>query len=365
MASENALAFLSQLESGKALLPAAILIAGPQAFLKEYVLDACRDAVRGPGRDPQSFHIGTGGDFGALLEAVSAPGLFAPATVALCRVLRTRGAADDDGEGGESRGARGSDDSMLLRAIELVRTPSHLLLFYERENAPAKVQRAVEKAGLGVICNKPFESQLNQYAALFARRLGLKVGYATIDTLADRYGTNLAAMHNALVLAAIAAVEEKPDDFLRSANGIVDLGGELFQISESLSGDLPLIPFAMIDRAVAIGRDPTELLALEIIPALRRLLIAATLMTQGQGPAEIAMELSMSPRSPRVTATANAARRYGLQRLTRTYREAIDLDASFKNGSVKEREQALSGLLAPLLMDDSRPAHRRGSTREV
>jgi len=359
MASETALAFLSQLEAGKALLPAAILIAGPQAFVKEYVLDACRDAVSSPGRESQSFHIGTGSDFGALLEAVSAPGLFAPSTVALCRILRSRGAADDDSaEAGESRGSRSSDDSRLLRAIELVRTPSHLLLIYERDNAPAKVQRAMEKAGLGVICNKPFESQLTQFAAMFARRLGLKISYATADNLADRYGTNLAAMHNALVLAAIAAVDQKPDDFLRSAAGVVDLGGELFQISESLSGDLPLIPFAMIDRAVAIGRDPTELLALEIIPALRRLLIAATLIAQGQGPAEIAMELSMSPRSPRVTANANAARRYGLRRLTETYREAINLDASFKNGTVKEREQALSGLLAPLLMDESRPRGR-------
>ena len=40
---------------------------------------------------------------------------------------------------------------------------------------------------------------------------GSKIGYATIDTLADRYGTNLAAMHNALVLAAIAAAEPKAD----------------------------------------------------------------------------------------------------------------------------------------------------------
>ena len=48
-----------------------------------------------------------------------------------------------------------------------------------------------------------------------------------------------------------------------------------------------------------------------------------------------------------------------LFRSTKTYREAIDLDANFKNGTVKEREQALSGLLAPLLMDDSRPSAAR------
>ena len=362
MPSENALAFLSQLDSGKALMPPAILIAGPQAFLKEYVLDACRSHLRGPGRESQSFQIGAGGDFGAVLEAIAAPGLFAPAAIVACRILRTRGTAEDDGDGGgesgERRSARSPDDSRLSRAIELARNPSHLILLYDRDAAPAKVQRQVEKSGLAIICNKPFESQLTQCAALFARRLGLKINYATVDTLADRFGANLAAMHNALVLAAIAAANHKPDDFLRSGPGAGDLGTELFQISESLSGDQPIVPFSMIDRAAAIGRDPTELLAVEIIPALRRLMIAATLTMQGQGPAEIAMEVSMSPRSPRVTALCNAARRYGLHRLTDTYRDAIELDANFKNGTVKEREQALSVLLAGLLLDDSRAAAR-------
>ncbi|HEY2106270.1 MAG TPA: hypothetical protein VGH29_10830, partial [Candidatus Binataceae bacterium] len=140
----------------------------------------------------------------------------------------------------------------------------------------------------------------------------------------------------------------------RAAGG-ADLGSELFQISESLSGDLPLLALAMIDRAVAVGRDPVELLSIEIIPALRRLLIAAALGMQGKGPAEIAMEIAMSPRSPRVTAIANAARRFGLRQLTQTYREAIELDANFKNGTVKERQQALSALLAPLLLEEQRP----------
>jgi hypothetical protein len=43
-----------------------------------------------------------------------------------------------------------------------------------------------------------------------------------------------------------------------------------------------------------------------------------------------------------------------LRRLTQTYREAIDLDGNFKNGTVKERQQALSVLLAPLLLEESR-----------
>jgi DNA polymerase-3 subunit delta len=353
MASENAPALLAQLDAGKALLPPAILIVGPQAFLKEYVLDACRDALGGPGREFQSFQINASGDFGAVLEAIAAPSLFAPATIATCRILRSRGGgADEDGEGGETRASRSSDDSKLFRAIELAAKPSHLILLYERDNAPAKVQRQIEKSGLAIACNKPFESQLPQFATLFAHRLGLKINYATADTLTERYGTNLAAMHNALVLASVAAPQTKPDDFLRAA-GAADLGSELFQISESLSGDLPLLALAMIDRAIAVGRDPVELLSIEIIPALRRLLIAAALAMQGQGPAQIAMEIGMSPRSPRVTAITNAARRFGLMRLTQTYRDAIELDANFKNGTVKERQQALSVLLAPLLLEES------------
>ena len=46
-----------------------------------------------------------GGDFGAVLEAIAAPGLFAPAVIVSCRILRARGAGDDDsGEAG--RGPR-------------------------------------------------------------------------------------------------------------------------------------------------------------------------------------------------------------------------------------------------------------------
>jgi DNA polymerase III delta subunit len=86
MPVENALTLLAQLDAGKALLPPAILITGPQAFLKEHVLDACRDAARAPRCESRSFQIGAGGDFGAVLEAVSAPSLFAPVTVATCRI---------------------------------------------------------------------------------------------------------------------------------------------------------------------------------------------------------------------------------------------------------------------------------------
>ena len=149
-------------------------------------------------------------------------------------------------------------------------------------------------------------------------------------------------------------------DFLRSAAGIVDLGGELFQISESLSGDLPLIPFAMIDRAVAIGRDPTELLALRssrrCAGCYRRHPDRARAGTRGDrdGTVDVAAQSAGDrdrQRCPPIWVTA----------LDPKYREAIDLDANFKNGTIKEREQALSGLLAPYFWTTRAAGPRRGS----
>ena len=365
MPAENALAFLSQLETGKKL-PSVILIAGPQAFLREYVLDACRAALRGPGQETQSFQVGAGAGFGDVLGALSTPGLFARgATVISCRILRSRKAAADDDEGETDDGvaARRSDDSALLRAIQLATPPYYLIILYERDKTPPKIQRQVESSGLVVLCNKPFESQLTQYAEVLARRAGLKINFATTDLLALRYGSNLGAMHNALVLAAITQSEQKPGDFANAGSGNSDLTGELFQLSESLSAPQRTPAFAMLDRALAIGRDPTELLLIEVVPALRRMLLAGLLSAQGEGPAEIAMAMAMSPRSPRVGLTVNAARRYGVQRLMRTYRAAIDLDANLKNGQIKERDGALSQLLAGLLLDETNDPPRRGGVR--
>ena len=43
------------------------------------------------------------------------------------------------------------------------------------------------------------------------------------------------------------------------------------------------------------------------------------------------------------------ARRLGLPRLERAYWRACELDAGFKNGQLKEREEALAGLLLELM----------------
>ena len=46
---------------------------------------------------------------------------------------------------------------------------SRLVLTYERDNAPAKMRRLVEKIGVVVSCMRPFENQVPLYVELFAR----------------------------------------------------------------------------------------------------------------------------------------------------------------------------------------------------
>jgi hypothetical protein len=45
----------------------------------------------------------------------------------------------------------------------------------------------------------------------------------------------------------------------------------------------------------------------------------------------------------------DGGRRFGAQRLMRAHRRACELDANFKNGLIKEREQAISSLLLELM----------------
>lgn len=362
MASENALGLLSQLDSGKAMLPAAIVIAGPQTFLKEYVFDCCCAAIRAKGLPLQHFQVGSGDDLGAVIEAACEPSLFAPATAAACRILRSRRGAESDAEeeGGEQRSAGGGGvDSGLARALDSVRLPSHLIVLYERDSAPAKIARQVEKAGLMVACNRPFESHLAQYAAIFARRLGLRLSSPSADLLVMRYGANLLAIHNALALASLVKDDQNPDDFLRAATSGARAGGELFALSESLTAPSPTQPFAVMDSALTLGRDPVELLAVEVIPAIRRMLTAAQLSAKGSSTTDIAMALGLSPRSPMAAQAVAAAHRYGEPRLAAVYAEAIDLDAGFKSGSIRERESALSLLIAHLVAGDGEPARSR------
>jgi len=358
MGSENALAFLTQLQTGKPLLPAATVISGPNVFLKEYVLDACVAALREAGPEMRHFQLATAADLGALTEAVSEPGLFSPAVTAICRVLRTRRVREGEEEDEPMPAGRGADDGGIGGALEGVRLPSRLIVLYERDTAPAKIVRQIEKSGLVIVCNRPFDSHLPQYASLFARRLGMRISSGTADLIVLRYGANLLAMHNALALAALVQDLQTLDDFIRNQGAVPRAGGEVFALSESLASERPAAAFALLDGALALGRDPFELLAVEIIPVLRRMLTAALLNAEHQSPLDIAMAMGMPPRSPMVSAAINAARRFGAARLTAAYREAVELDARLKDGTIRDRKQALAGLLLHLIAGEGGEARR-------
>jgi hypothetical protein len=48
------------------------------------------------------------------------------------------------------------------------------------------------------------------------------------------------------------------------------------------------------------------------------------------------------------------ARRFGIVRLSEAYRRVARLDADFKNGELKEREEALAGMLLELMAPQAR-----------
>src|SRR5215469_4599223 len=120
MPTENALAFLRSNASAHAL-PAVIVIAGPHAFLREYVLDSIAQRLAGEGFRYRSFQIGSGDDYGDLISEMRGQDLFAPRRLIACRVLRSRRERVDDDEApdaaGEARRGSGVEESALADMI--------------------------------------------------------------------------------------------------------------------------------------------------------------------------------------------------------------------------------------------------------
>lgn len=353
MAVENALGFLR----GAGLRVAAPIhvIAGPQPFLREYVLDILRQRMAAEGYQYRPFQIGGAEGFGAVIQELEGADLFAPRRLVACRVLKTyreRGgdAAEEDGATGGRGG--GAGEAALISAIERISATIRLALIYDRDSAPARIRRVAEQSGTVINCMRPFDNQIGQYAEVFARALGLKLARDTADLLALRHGGDLAAMNNALGLAAIAA----------AGNGQIDeadLGGpgasgtshvpDLFELAESIARGNLNETLTLFDRAVQTGRDAIELLAVEIIPLTRRMFIAAVLLNKRKGASEVARALGLPPSSGLMTRAVDGARRFGLERLARAHRRATELDAQFKTGLLKEREAAIAALLIDLM----------------
>lgn len=355
MAVEPAIAFLRSLEHPRPLAP-VILINGPHAFLREYTFDVLSRTLRHQGFKYRAFQVG-GAGFGAVLEELFETDLFAPKRILACRVLKThREAGEDERKGPGSRLNAGGDESALAEAIAGFNTPNHLVMLYERDNAPAKIRRAVEKSGLVVTCMRPFNNQLGQYAGLFARLAGYRLAPEAQEMLVVSFAGDLGAICNAVQKAGLghqAGQLLQVEDFSERHQGRAP---ELFDIAESLArGDLGGT-LTRLERATAVGRDELEILGVEVVPVIRRMMVAAAILANGQGTQAVAAALGMAPGSHLAAQAIDGARRFGSASLARAHRAVCELDASIKAGLVKEAREALAELIIELLGDERKSA---------
>jgi DNA polymerase III delta subunit len=353
MAVETVLSILRAGE--RAALAPAIVISGPHAFLREYVFDTVRRRMLRQGMKYRGFQVGGADGFDAVLAELREADLFAPVRVLGCRVLRSHragGEQNDDADGAESANSRagaGGGEAALAEALEMMRGPGALIVVYERDAAPAKIRRTAEQSGLAINCPRPYDNQLTQFADAFARIQDLRLGPGVAELLISRHAGDLSAIANTLAKAAIhrePGATLSPGDLGEPAAAKIP---ELFELAEALSNGRAAAALATLSRAIAAGRDPFELLAVEIAPVMRRMMLAASMAAQKQSMAQIAAAFGMSPSSPLAMRAIEGARRFGMARLSETYRRVSQLDADFKNGRVKEREEALAGMLLELM----------------
>jgi DNA polymerase III delta subunit len=167
--------------------------------------------------------------------------------------------------------------------------------------------------------------------------------------LIARHGGDLAALANALSKVTIFA---EPGRAVQPSD-LDDQGArrmpEAFELAESVARGRTSSALAQLGRAISLGRDVFEILGVEIIPTMRRMMIAASMLASRKSASDVAAALGVSPTSGLATRAIEGARRLGLPRLERAYWRACKLDADFKNGQLKEREEALAGLLLELM----------------
>jgi DNA polymerase III delta subunit len=351
MAIENALNFL---RGGSRVSAPVFLIAGPQPFLREYVLDSMRLRLAAAGFQYRPLQVAGADGYGATISELEGADLFAPKRLIACRVLKTHreranSSDEDDGDAGEGKAGGAADESALGAALERLSASVHFAILYERDNAPAKIRRVVEKIGVVINCPRPFDDQIGKYVEVFAQNRGLKLSFDAVDLLVGRHGTDLAAIANAIAKAAISCTDGAKVESSDFGAGGVSRIPDLFELAESVARGRPGEALALFDRAIQTGRDPIELLAVELIPLVRRMLVAASILEKRKTPADVSRALGIAPTSQLVVRAIDGGRRFGAQRLMRAHRRACELDAKFKNGLIHEREQAISTLLLDLM----------------
>jgi DNA polymerase-3 subunit delta len=326
------------------------VIAGPQAFLREYALDFVRRRLERENFQYRTFQVGGGDGFGAIISELEGADLFAPKRLVVCRVLRSyreRGGDTDEADSRASRAEAG--DAALLAAAERIAPSVRLAMLYEKDNAPVRMRRLAEKSGLIIKCMRPFDNQIGQYAELFARNLGLDLAPQAAELLIERHGGDLAAIANSIATAAIGCADGRRIEPADLSEAGAAHAPELFELAESVARGDAAETIALFDRAVQTGRDPIELLAVEVIPLLRRMLTAASVMERRKGAGNLASVLGLPPSSNLLARAVDGARRFGLMRLQQAHRRACELDANFKQGLLKEREQAIAAMLIELM----------------
>jgi DNA polymerase III delta subunit len=351
MPAETALAFLKSIDSRKTL-PSAVLIFGPHGYLREYLLGAIAERLADDGFQYRSFQVGASDDFSRVLDEIGGADLFASKRLIVCRMLRSRRDREAAGDTADASGAQGGaagGEAALAAAIESATGPNHLVVIVERDSAPTRLRRAAEKSAMMLNCARPFDNQIPDYAQAFAARVGLRLGPGVAEFLAMRHGGDLSAISNAIDKAAIfcdpaipVSSDDLDDPVSRRMPGI-------FEIAESLGRGSTAQALAQIDRAVALGRDPIEILAVEIIPVMRRMMTAASMLARRKGSAEIATALGLHPASAFATRAIEGARRFGFARIEQAYRRASELDSGFKCGAIKERAEAVGALVLELM----------------
>ncbi|MGH7839124.1 MAG: DNA polymerase III subunit delta [Candidatus Binataceae bacterium] len=357
MAAETALAFLRALAQERP--PAALTaFAGPHAFIREYAFERLRARLAAEGFARRAFQLGGGDDLGAITGELESGDLFSPKRLVVCRMTRAwreRGGAEDPGED-RSRGADSGSETVLIAAIERLPAAVRVALVCERDSVPAKLRRLFEQRGVVVNCARPFDNQLAQYAELFARNAGFRLAPSAIELLGERYGSDLGAVANAINRATIAAREgqtlEAADFETAGASRVPDL----FELADAIARGNANECLGLLSRAIQSGRDPIELLAVEIIPLIRRMLIAAAMMARRKSPAAVASVIGLPPPSSMLTRAVAGARTFGLVALRAAHRRATELDERFKAGLLKERESAIAAMLLELTLAEARPA---------
>src|ERR1700689_4010927 len=88
MPLETALAYLRGTAANHKI-PPVVVIFGPHAFMREYVLDSIARKLVADGFQYRSFQIGAGDDYAEVLNELLAPDFFAPRPAIACRVLRS------------------------------------------------------------------------------------------------------------------------------------------------------------------------------------------------------------------------------------------------------------------------------------